>query len=83
MTSDWGGGGGPSMYDPASTRRSQNVGSMLGQRRRRWANIEPTLGTSRICWVNIEPTLSRRLVFAKKASNHCWLIVHTPSITPA
>ena len=23
--------------------RSPNVGSMLGQRRRRWANIEPTL----------------------------------------
>ena len=24
-------------------RRSTDVGSMLGQRRRRWANIEPTL----------------------------------------
>ena len=28
---------------PASTRRSSNVGSMLGQRRRRWPIIEPTL----------------------------------------
>ena len=28
----------------ANTRRPPNVGSMLGQRRRRWTNIEPTLG---------------------------------------
>ena len=29
---------------PANTRHSPNVGSMLGQRRRRWTIIEPTLG---------------------------------------
>ena len=29
---------------PANTRRSPIVGSMLVQRRRRWANIEPTMG---------------------------------------
>ena len=28
---------------PANTRRSSNVGSMLADRRRRWANIIPTL----------------------------------------
>ena len=28
---------------PANTRRSANVGLMLGQRRRRWPNIKPTL----------------------------------------
>ena len=28
---------------PANTRRSANVGTMLGQRRRRWSNIVPTL----------------------------------------
>ena len=28
---------------PANTRPSAKVGSMLGQRRRRWANIEPAL----------------------------------------
>ena len=27
--------------DPANTRRSANVGTMLGQRRRRWANKYP------------------------------------------
>ena len=27
-----------------NTRRSPKVGSMLDQRRRRWANIEPTMG---------------------------------------
>ena len=35
---------------PENTRRSSNVGTMLGQRRSRWANIAPTL--------------SERLVFA-------------------
>ena len=30
--------------NPVNTRRSPNAGSMLGQRRRRWANIEPALG---------------------------------------
>ena len=30
-------------HDPVSTVHRPNVGSMLGQRRRRWANIEPTL----------------------------------------
>ena len=29
---------------PANMRLSPNVGTMLGQRRRRWTNIEPTLG---------------------------------------
>ena len=29
--------------NPADTRRWNNVGWMLGQRRRRWANIQPTL----------------------------------------
>ena len=33
---------------PANTSLSTKVGSMLGQRRRRWPNIEPTLG-----WVKI------------------------------
>ena len=30
--------------DPANTRHPPNVGTMLGQSRRRWANIVPTLG---------------------------------------
>ena len=29
---------------PVNTIHRPNVGSMLGQRRRRWPNIEPTLG---------------------------------------
>ena len=29
---------------PANTRRSPNVGLMLGHRLRRWSNITPTLG---------------------------------------
>ena len=29
---------------PANTRRSPTVGTMSGQRRRRWANIVPTFG---------------------------------------
>ena len=36
--------------------RSSNVGSMLGQRRRRWANIEPILG--------------ERLVFSGSPAEH-------------
>ena len=34
----------PDRTIPANPRRSPNVGTMLGQRRRRWANIVPTLG---------------------------------------
>ena len=33
---------------PANARQSTNVGTMLGQRRRRWANIVPALGESLI-----------------------------------
>ena len=44
--------------------RSSNVGSMLGQRRRRWANIEPTLGEQQCLlgvyrWTNNLYTLSQ------------------------
>ena len=47
------------LHHPANTRRSPNVGSIMGQRRRRWANIEPTLG--------------ERLVFAWMHSSS-WII---------
>ena len=33
-----------SHINPASTRRSPNGVSILGQRRKRWANIETTFG---------------------------------------
>ena len=32
------------VMNPANTRHGPNVGSMLGQRRRRWPNIDSTLG---------------------------------------
>ena len=41
------------MQYPVNTKRSSNVGTMLGQRRRQWANIVPTL--------------AERFVFAGKA----------------
>ena len=43
----------PEIYQlniPANTKHLANVGTMLGQRRRRWANIVPTLVS-----VNISP----------------------------
>ena len=52
--------------DPANRKLWPNVGSMLGQRRRRWLNIEPTLGQCLIfvgkwrdgklgqCWPNVK-----------------------------
>ena len=45
---------------PANTSRSPNVGTMLGQRRRRWLNIVPTLGG--------------RLVFAVQCGNTICII---------
>ena len=44
---------------PANTIHPPNAGSMLGQRRRRWANIEQALGL--VCWVAITPGLGRVL----------------------
>ena len=35
---------GPAEITQKNTRRSPNVGTMSGQRRRQWANIVPTLG---------------------------------------
>ena len=53
---------------PANTIHRPHVGSMLGQRRRRWTNIEPTLGK---CIVlngyelqDLEPTLTTRRILA-------------------
>ena len=62
---------------PANARRLPNVGSVLVQRRRRWANIEPTLG--------------ERLVFAGPCTmctpckhetlSQCWIDVGSASQT--
>ena len=54
---------------PANTKHSHKVGSMLGQRHRRWSNIEPTLCVCLVfaglickpetlgqCWVNVRPS---------------------------
>ena len=40
------------VYTPSNNETSPKVGSMLDQRRRRWANIEPTLGEClvRVLW---------------------------------
>ena len=43
------------VIDPANTIHSTNVGSMLVQRRRRWANIEPTL-VERLVFSTDEPS---------------------------
>ena len=55
---------------PANTRSSANVGTMLGQRQRRWANIVPTS--------------AERLVFAVHLSKHvCWASVADWRIGPS
>ena len=43
---------------PANTRRSLNVGTMLGQRRRRWPSIVPTL-SERLVFTGYHPTNTR------------------------
>ena len=58
----------------ADSRNESDVGSMMYQRRRRWANIEPTLGQYLVfavqqrrgmdpilvqCWARVVPTLNQ------------------------
>ena len=50
---------------PANTRRSPNVGTMLGQRRRRWTNIVPTLGE---CFCG-QDMINRSIYFTEDTRN--------------
>ena len=39
---------------PANTKRSPNIDTVLGQRRRRWANIVPTLAERLGFWISVQ-----------------------------
>ena len=61
-------------YIPVNTRRSSTVGSMLGQRLRRWPSIEPTIG-ERLVFSAIEKFGHRFCIFLSESdltlSQHC------------
>ena len=48
---------------PANTKRSTDAGTMLAQRRRRWANIVPKLAERfEFCWATPLPVIVSHLV---------------------